>query len=68
MPHNMSTVLQRAGGAPALAAALKVSHQIVYIWVKRGWVPLARAVQIEKKYGVPRDKIIKPQLAELLSC
>ena len=67
MRNALNTVVEKAGGAPALAAHLGVSHQIVYAWVKRGWVPLARAVQLEKKYKVPRDKLINPELAKFLA-
>jgi DNA-binding transcriptional regulator YdaS (Cro superfamily) len=64
---NLDTAIKRFGGVPALAEELGVSHQIVYKWEKRGWVPPARAVEIEKKTKVPRSKLINPQLAKLLN-
>jgi DNA-binding transcriptional regulator YdaS (Cro superfamily) len=64
---NLDTAVERAGGVTALAAFLKVSHQIVYLWIERGWVPPKRAVQIENKTKVPRSKLINPQLAKLLN-
>ena len=64
---NLDTAVKRAGGAIKLAAFLKVSHQIVYLWIDRGWVPPRRAVQIENKTKVPRSKLINPQLAKLLN-
>ena len=51
-----------AGGACALAHALGVTHQAVYTWAKRGWVPMQRALQIEHMYNIPRTELLKPEL------
>lgn len=64
---SIKLAVKRAGGAPSLAAFLKVSHQAVYGWISRGWFPPARAIQIEKKYKVPRADLVKPELAKLLA-
>jgi len=60
---GIKSAVERAGGAAKLAAALGVSHQIVYKWVARGWAPTARAAQIEELYGIPRAELADPQLA-----
>ncbi len=67
MPTAIATAVEKAGGARKLAAHLKVSHQVVYAWIKSGWVPPKRAAQIERKTGVPRNKLINPQIAKLLN-
>lgn len=58
--------IERAGSRIAFATELGVSVQAVCQWVKRGWVPPARAVEIEQKYNVPRLDLIKPELRAIL--
>lgn len=60
-------VVRLAGGPRPLAKALKIRHQFIYVCLARGWFPPKRATQLEELYGVPRKKLINPQLAELLS-
>lgn len=60
---GIKSAVERAGGAAKLAAFLGVSHQVVYKWVGRGWVPNTRAAQIEDAYGIPRADLVNPQLA-----
>lgn len=67
MKVAMSTVVAKAGGAGPLADFLGVSTQIVYIWIARGWFPPERARQIERKYKVPRIKLVNSKLAKLLA-
>jgi hypothetical protein len=44
-----------------------VSHQAVYAWKRRGWVPVEKAVVIEAAYGVPRDDLMSPDLVRALA-
>ncbi len=55
-----------AGGAASLAHKLGVSHQAVYQWIQNGWVPLERAMQLEKLYDIPRTELLSPKLAALV--
>jgi DNA-binding transcriptional regulator YdaS (Cro superfamily) len=55
------------GGANALAAKLGVSHQAVYVWLRKGWVPAQRAIEIEKLFDIPRVELFKPELAALFA-
>ena len=64
---GIKKVIELAGGANALAAKLGVTHQAVYAWVQRGWVPAQRAIEIEKLFDVPRGDLFKPELAALLA-
>lgn len=52
-----------AGGQVALAKRLGVSQQAVSEWLRRGWVPLLRAREIEIIYGIPREKLVDPRFA-----
>jgi DNA-binding transcriptional regulator YdaS (Cro superfamily) len=56
-----------AGGANQLAEKLGVSHQAVYVWLRKGWVPAQRALEIEKLFDIPRVELFKPALAALFA-
>lgn len=48
------------------AKVLGVTQQAVSIWIKRGYAPAARAVEIESLYGVPRVSLLSPRLRSLV--
>jgi DNA-binding transcriptional regulator YdaS (Cro superfamily) len=50
-----------AGGQGSLARKVGVSQQAVSQWAKRGWVPLEHIVEVERLFGVPRDRLINPK-------
>lgn len=54
------------GARAAFARHLGVTVQAVGQWVKRGWVPPARALEIEDLYGVDRSLLVKPNLRPLV--
>jgi DNA-binding transcriptional regulator YdaS (Cro superfamily) len=56
-----------AGGANALALKLGVTHQAIYVWMRKGWVPAQRALQIEHLFDIPRVELFKPELSALLT-
>lgn len=55
-----------AGTQAKLAEGLGVTQQAVSIWLRRGWVPLRRAQEIEALLGVPRARLINPRIADLV--
>lgn len=55
-----------AGSQAALARAIGTSEVAIHKWVKQGWVPKDRAVQIEQMFGVPRSQTLEPKLLQLL--
>jgi len=59
--------IDRAGGVFKFAKAMGVSHQAVYHWLKRGFVPPKRAVAIEAIFKVDRNRIMDPALVEVLN-
>jgi DNA-binding transcriptional regulator YdaS (Cro superfamily) len=69
MPKStgIKKAIELAGGANALAHKLGVTHQAIYTWSHRGWVPIQRAIQIESLFGVPRENLLKPELAAILA-
>lgn len=69
MSQNESGVAEAArlvGGQRALGELVGASQQAVAKWCKRGFVPPARVVEVEQLTGVPRARLIKPQLVGLL--
>jgi DNA-binding transcriptional regulator YdaS (Cro superfamily) len=64
---GIDRAIEAAGGATALAKLLTVSHQVVYHWQKRGWVPSERALQIKALFNIPVLKLLNPKLAKLIS-
>lgn len=60
-------LVEQAGGALTLARTLGVTHQAMYPWIKRGWLPTNRALQASSIYGVPHTDLMDPLLQERLS-
>jgi DNA-binding transcriptional regulator YdaS (Cro superfamily) len=65
--NSIDRAIHRAGSRTNFAKALGVTVQAVCQWVKRDWVPAARALQIEHLYGVPRAELMKPELRALIT-
>ena len=63
---GIDNAIEAAGSAAELARFLKVTHQAIYYWKVRGWVPPERALQIERKFGIPRVTLVSPRLARVL--
>ena len=58
--------IDKAGGIVKFAAAVGVTHQAVYAWFRKGWMPLERAVVVERLTGVDRLLLVKPSIAQAL--
>lgn len=52
------------GGMSELARILGVSPQAVRPWVKRGFAPLDRVVEIEEATGVSRWELADPRIKQ----
>lgn len=42
-----------------LAAALGVTKQAISLWIKRGYVPTSRALQVHEVTGIPLKVLLK---------
>ncbi len=62
----LETAVERGGGIVRFSRSMGISHQAVYHWRKRGWVPADKALVIESVFGVPRADIMEPRLAAVL--
>jgi DNA-binding transcriptional regulator YdaS (Cro superfamily) len=63
---GIQRVVELAGSQGRLAETLGVTQQAVSEWVRRGYAPANRVVEIEAQYGVPRTALIDPRLRDLL--
>jgi hypothetical protein len=63
----LHAAILKAGGILKFRAALGVSHQAIYHWMKKGRVPLIRAAKIEELYGTPARDLIDPAIVRALS-
>lgn len=63
----LDTAIERAGGIVRFRTALGLTHQAVYHWKRRGWVPLDKALIIERLFLVPREDMIEPRLREAMN-
>ena len=55
-----------AGSQAKLADVLGVSQQLVSKWMRQGWVPMRRILEIEAQYGVSRHRLVNPRLTDLV--
>jgi DNA-binding transcriptional regulator YdaS (Cro superfamily) len=58
--------VQEQGGQSELARRVGVTQQAVNKWLRRGWVPAMRAVEVEQATGIPRQRLVNPRLRELV--
>jgi DNA-binding transcriptional regulator YdaS (Cro superfamily) len=63
---GIEQAVNAVGSQGKLAEQLGVSQQAVQKWVKRGYVPPGRVVEIEALTGVPRAKLLSRRLANLV--
>lgn len=62
---GISMAVKAAGSQRKLAADLKVSQQAVAQWVKRGYVPADRALEIKERYFVAVKDLVSPTLVSM---
>lgn len=63
---GIDKVVELAGTQRRLGERLGVTQQMISKWVKRGYVPPERVVEIEAQYGVSRRELLKPSLISLV--
>ena len=63
----LDLAIERGGGIIQFCRKLNVTHQAVYSWKARGWVPPERAVAIEAVFDIPRTDMMNPDLVRALS-
>jgi hypothetical protein len=63
----LNAAIRDNGGIIAFAQDMGVSHQVIYQWKKRGYVPMDRALIIQNKYGVDHKTMVRSDIAHLLA-
>jgi hypothetical protein len=63
----LDLAIERGGGIVRFAKSMNVTHQAVYNWRKRGWVPPERSLIIETIFGVERSRLMDPNLVRAVS-
>lgn len=63
----IDAAIERAGGIMKFCSQMRVTHQAVYSWRKRGWVPPERAVVMEAIFGIDRNTLMNPDLVRVIS-
>ncbi len=58
----VAEVIRLAGGQEKLATTMGVLQQTVSEWLRKGYMPLKRAIEAEMNYGVSRTKLLNPRL------
>lgn len=64
--RGVALAIKRAGSQVLFAEALGVSQQAVSLWLRQGYVPVLRVVEIEQLTKVPRGQLVNPRLHELV--
>lgn len=63
----LDLAIDRGGGIIKFCQRLNISHQAVYNWRKRGWVPPERALVIEAVFGISRTDMMNPDIVRAVS-
>lgn len=63
---GIAAAVKAAGSQERLADRLGVSQQAISQWLKAGYVPLLRALEIEAQFGIARARLISPRIAGLV--
>lgn len=66
MKNWIEDIVAEPNSQSIVARELGVSPQAVQKWTKLGYVPLARALQLEDLYGVPAIDMVSPKQRGLL--
>jgi hypothetical protein len=65
--ETLNRAIATGGGAMAFARAMGVSHQAVYHWKKRGYVPFDKAAKVQALFGEPMLDLVREDVAAVLT-
>lgn len=63
---GIEAAIRRAGTQAKLAQLVGVTQQNISVWRRQGYVPLMPALKVEEVTGVPRRRLLHPDLAALV--
>jgi DNA-binding transcriptional regulator YdaS (Cro superfamily) len=64
---GIEQAIHAAGSQKRLAELLGCSQQNVSFWLRQGYCPSERVVEVEQATGVDRGLLINPRLLDLLT-
>jgi hypothetical protein len=64
---TLDRAIQAGGGMISFAKTMGVTHQAVYHWKKRGYVPLDKAARVQSLFGEPMLTLVRPDVADTLT-
>ena len=63
---GIAEAVSAVGSQEALAKIVGCTQQNISAWVTQGFVPVEHILAVEQATGVPRERLVKPKLLELL--
>lgn len=63
---GIEAAIRRAGTQAKLAQLVGVTQQNISVWLRQGYVPLLPALKVEEVTGVPRRRLLRPEIAVLV--
>lgn len=64
---GIAGAIAEVGSQEALAKIIGCTQQNISAWVVQGFVPVEHIMAVEQASGIPRARLIKPQILELLT-
>lgn len=64
---GIAEAVDAVGSQGKLARQVGVSQQAIGKWLAQGYVPTRRVIEVEQITGVPRARLIKAELVDLLA-
>jgi hypothetical protein len=62
----LNRAIQAGGGVISFAKTMEVTHQAVYHWKKRGYVPFDKAAKVQNLFGEPMMNLVREDVATVL--
>ena len=63
---GIEKAVEKAGGVTILATRLGARYQAVQGWLRRGYPPPNRVVEIASQFEISRDELVNPKFVDLL--
>lgn len=64
---GIEEAIYAAGSQTKLAKMLGCTQQNVGFWLRQGYCPAERVIEVEQATGIPRARLINPKLVDLLT-
>ena len=64
---GIDAAIAEVGGQESLAKIIGCTQQNISAWKSQGFVPVEHIIAVEQASGVPRARLIKPQILELIT-